>query len=1216
MPITLTDGAAARASAPLRGRAAGLSLLLALMGVALAPDPSGAQETGARRSVQGRVLDRDHLAPIAAAVVRVTAEDTRASHTDTTDASGSFSLDLPRGAGPFALRAERVGYVALSVGLAADDFSGGVARRDLRLSAEVFELPGLVVSRSRPARGEAPVRSPGGSEETMVSWSTGVVPLDPGDLAGMAAMQPGVHPADEGGGLSFFGQDPSQSRTTLDGASFGATSVPQEALATATVVTSAYDVARGQYLGGMVEATTLGGTNLFGGAVRSRLSHPQMQWRPQAGATRWPESTLGHAEGAMGGAVVLNRLFWYVAGSASRRSAPLVSLESAAPSVLAGLGAHPDSAARLRALLHEGGPGPDGAGLSRAARTDMASALLRLDYDVSDRHSLMLRLDGRRSVLEGLGVDPLSTLGSGATASGLSGGVLAQLTSGFGAVTNELRAYRAENTQRIDPVRAGPSGVVRIASPPEEPAGGTVLRFGGGNLDSESGGSLVELSDELSAALGGGHELKAGFLVSDQRVDFASAGNRFGTFTFNTLDDFETGRAALFTRTLGERAGEARTRYGALFLGDTWNRGRLALTYGARLEGRSYPGGAGPRPGAEPPFAARPGRVPPEWGVSPRFGWTYDGERWDLRGGAGEFRGAVPLHGLASALMETGSADQAFLHCVGPATPSPAWERYAADPGSAPTECEGGAPAFAARTPPVTVFAADFTAPRTWHTSLGATTQLTGRVRLHLDASLTRGSGQPMAFDLNLNGTPEFRLPAEGGRAVYAAPSSIDPGTGGVAPGASRLVPGWGIVREISAGGSSTVAQATGTLNVYYPRFGVLISGAYTHNRAWDEVGALPALGGSSALAYDPARPTRAASDRERRHDFQLRLTIGPRPWVRVGFLGRLTSGAPFTPRVDGDVNGDGSRSDPAFVFDPASTADTSLAAGMRRLLDQAPAPVRGCLAGQFGKIARRNSCRAGWTSALDLRADFQPWRRSLDRRLKVSLVTNNGLALVDRLLHGGDAMRGWGGPALVDPTLLRVRGFDPAAQAFRYGINPAFGTRLAGGRLVRPFSLTVEARLTVGADPAYQPLQRLLNETLGPGRSPEELRNALASRIPNLAAQVVWADSGGGIGLAPPQRDLLLLRSDSLGARLAPLADSLAVLLSDLENGRRRRSGAAWKEVGGLTDRISVTLQDELDGIRRVLTPEQWERLPDAIRTPSRQFLPDRDPGGPIHIR
>ncbi len=762
----------------------------------------------------------------------------------------------------------------------------------------------------------------------------------------------------------------------------------------------------------------------------------------------------------------------------------------------------------------------------------------------------------------------------------------------------------------------GPSGTVRVASPPGDPGGSSVLRFGGSGLDSESGGALFELSNQLKAALGGGHELKAGFLVSEERADFASAGNGSGTFTFNTLDDLYAGRPALFTRTLGERAGEARSRYGALFLGDTWNRGRLALTYGARLEGRSYPYRAEARPDAEFPFDARPGRVPSEWGVSPRFGWTYDGEKWDLRGGVGEFRGTVPLQGLVAALMETGRSDQAFLYCLGPAAPAPAWERYARDPGTITAECEGGAPTFAARTSPVTVFAPDYTAPRTWHTSLGATTQLTGRARIHFDASLTRGLGQPVAVDLNLDRTPAFGLPDEGGRPVYAPPSAIDPGTGGVAPDTSRLVPGWGVVREIGASGSSTVAQATTSLNLYYPRYGVLVSGAYTLNRAWDEVGALPALGGPAALAYDPERTTRATSDRERRHDFQLRLTIGPRPWVRVGILGRLTSGVPFTPRVDGDVNGDGTRNDPAFVFDPAGAGDAPLAAGMERLLDQAPTAIRRCLEDQFGTVARRNSCRTGWTSALDLRADFQPWRRSLDRRLKVSLVTNNGLALVDRLLHGGDGLRGWGGPALVDPTLLRVRGFDPEARAFRYEINPAFGTRQAAGRLVRPFSITLEGRLTVGADPAYQPLQRLLNETVGPGRSPEALRNALAGRIPNVAAQVVWADSSAGLALTPGQRDRLLDRADSLGARLAPLADSLAVLLSDLENGRRRRSGGAWKEVSELTDRISATLEEELDGIRRELSPEQWERLPDAIRAPARQFLPDRGPGGRIHIR
>ena len=48
-----------------------------------------------------------------------------------------------------------------------------------------------------------------------------------------------------------------------------------------------------------------------------------------------------------------------------------------------------------------------------------------------------------------------------------------------------------------------------------------------------------------------------------------------------------------------------------------------------------------------------------------------------------------------------------------------------------------------------------------------------------------------------------------------------------------------------------------------------------------------------------------------------------------------MVSGAPYTPIVSGDINGDGSsRNDRAFIFNPATTADTAIANGMARLLN------------------------------------------------------------------------------------------------------------------------------------------------------------------------------------------------------------------------------------------------------------------------------------------
>ena len=236
--------------------------------------------------------------------------------------------------------------------------------------------------------------------------------------------------------------------------------------------------------------------------------------------------------------------------------------------------------------------------------------------------------------------------------------------------------------------------------------------------------------------------------------------------------------------------------------------------------------------------------------------------------------------------------------------------------------------------------------------------------------------------------------------------------------------------------------------------------------------------------------------------------------------LGRLTSGAPFTPRVDGDVNGDGARNDAAFVFDPAAADDPVLAAGMARLLDEAPRAARECLRRQVGRIAGRNSCRGPWVAGLDLRTDIAIGRLGAPRRLVLSASTTNLLGAIDRLVNGRAGARGWGEAAPVDPLLLRVRGFDPGGPAFLYEANPGFGSRVGAARWPgNPFSITIEGRLSVGADPAYQPLDRLIKQTAAPGRSREELRAELAARIPNPALQVMALDSALRLSLDASQR-------------------------------------------------------------------------------------------------
>jgi hypothetical protein len=323
-----------------------------------------------------------------------------------------------------------------------------------------------------------------------------------------------------------------------------------------------------------------------------------------------------------------------------------------------------------------------------------------------------------------------------------------------------------------------------------------------------------------------------------------------------------------------------------------------------------------------------------------------------------------------------------------------------------------------------------------------------------------------------------------------------------------------------------------------------------------------------------------------------------------------MASGAPFTPRVEGDVNGDGHSNDAAYIFDPAAMPDPLVARGMAELLRSAPAGAAECLHRQLGTLARRNSCRGPWTGEMNVQAAFWPGQDHRSRRFTVTATLSNVLAGADRLLHGTRGARGWGQTADPDPTLLYVRGFDPDALAFRYGVNPAFGSGASTTRAAtrQPFALVVQGRWTFGADPVRQPLTTVLSTMRVQGRTRAQLRAALSSTVPNLPAQVLALGDSARVDLSLRDREVLRAAADAFGRRVAPLVDSLAQALSTAESTPDRgREKAAREEVERLSGRAQAALDAAVAGLRALLSPTQWERLPAAVQRPSRQILPSR---------
>jgi len=394
------------------------------------------------------------------------------------------------------------------------------------------------------------------------------------------------------------------------------------------------------------------------------------------------------------------------------------------------------------------------------------------------------------------------------------------------------------------------------------------------------------------------------------------------------------------------------------------------------------------------------------------------------------------------------------------------------------------------------------------------------------------------------------------------------------------------------------------------PPRGAALQLSYTFTRARDQSSfsccAVSQGFAAPTTAGDPNGREWATSAFERRHSLLATVTYPVNAALEVTALGRLTSGVPFTPLVGSDVNGDGARNDRAFLFDPATASDSSVAAAMRVLLATAPSGVRDCLGRQLGHVAGRNSCTGPWQPALDFQINWRPAYFGPGRRLTVSLFTVNLLGGLDEWLHGAANLHGWGFAAAPDPVLLYVRGFDPVARRFSYIVNGRFGaTASANGGVTVPFQLAIQAHLLLGPMAPSRRVRALLGEPGAPdagggasgrGGVPPDFAARLAQMLPNpMPAILGYRDS---LRLTAGQIVRLQAISDSLDAAIRVVSDSL-------QAESRRAGGRA--DPTALYDRLRLRLAEgrrlirhALEAAQRALTPHQWAGLPDAVKTPA----------------
>jgi hypothetical protein len=1209
--------------------------------------------------------------PLVGATVTVTSIDTHISRSRQTNSDGHYTVVFPDGGGQYRLEVHSVGFEQATIILSRQ------ADED-RLVANVQMSTAVATLRTVNVR----ARLPGGRDAanaggTGVNLSPSLIeklPVDGSDLATLATLAPGVVGLSAtdttATAFSVAGQRQSLNSTTVDGVTFGGSSVPTEATRSIRVVTNSYDVSRGQFTGGQIATTTRGGTNDLAGSFAFTIRNQNATWGAAGPPAFGQLRNQIQLSGGLGGPIIKDKLFSFTAIQFQHRYDDLVSLLNADPSTLSALGISRDTAQQfINKVKALGLPVTSGSVPSERGVTSVV-AFQRFDYLLTDDETLTLRLDYRATAQDGTRVSAFSLPSSGTATASAGGGALLALTSHIGDATiNDFRAYVTHSQTSLEPYLKIPAGRVTVVpqgpdSDETEPLGYGVssLSFGGTAATPMSTfNDYVEATNEISLIPGeGAHRIKLGFLINVARFGQNIEPNQEGAYSYQSLSAFEADSPATFTRTLNQQNTEARAYNAAVYLGDAYRTGPIQLTYGARLEGSAY-GGAPAYDGAiDYLFHRRTDDWPAELHASPRVGFTWfvgsgsggtqagspnggggNNNRGGgfrnafaiVRGGFGEFRAPVP-QSLFSSLQSANGSAESVLSCVGAQVPSPNWAGFANGSAPPPSECiattdtAGNNLGLGAK-PAVTTFAPDFEAPRAWRGSLGIQKRFFDRVTFALDGTYARGERLFGVTDLNLNTTPGFRIANEGNRPVFASPGLIDPTTGAPLTGASRIYSQYGQVLSLNSNLQSDTRQLTASANGFTDH-GILYSVSYTFSHVRDQ----SSFSGGSAV-YGFSSPTTngnpnvqpwGTSDLQRQNQFVGTMTFPINALIEITGVAQLSSGTPYSPIVNGDINGDGSsRNDRAFVFDPNNpSTDPAVASAMRTLLTEGPGRIRDCLNSQIGDVAARNSCFGPWTTSLNWQINVRPNNWGLDRRLTISLQVVNTLTGLDLLFHGPNHLEGWGQPAAPDATLLSVVGFNPTSEEYKYVVNTHFGRASATQAYGQPFALVLTARLNVGPGDAANQLRGFFGGggreggggggPGGPGGGPggpggagagapstgeqrQDLADAItdrfAARLRNPAAQILALKDS--ILLSAAQDSSL----DSVSKIFQARADSVTgVIRTQLKN---LGANLDFTTMGGIIRRqasaVRAIAKDAIDASKRILTDAQWPMVPDDIR-------------------
>jgi hypothetical protein len=1191
-----------------------LSVLVALFAVT---SSLGAQGVDV---IRGLITGPDNK-PIENANITATSVAGGVNRNARTDKNGRFTITFPGAEGDYFVSATAIGFSPhrFEVKRTADQ---DILVADMRLQRmAMLDTVKAVADRARVNRNDKP-SDLSGSEQA--ANAAAVSAAQQGDLNAMASSIPGVTPvtgADgDPAGFSVLGLSSDQNSTTLNGSSFGSSSIPRDANVSSSLITTPYDVSRGGFSGGQFNINSGSGSNFIRRNTSLYLDSPKLQWTDPAARALGQQYSNASFGGSLSGPISMDKAYYNTSYQLGRRANDLSTLLNTDASGLEAAGVSADSIAKLLTLAQQANiPSTINGGIPNDRLSDQGLVFGSLNYtppNSSTGSTYGLTFNGNWAKQTPVGQQLTSELPAhSGDRTNYGGGLQASQTAYlFDKVLSETTLNFNGSHNYGTPYTLLPNGSVLVNS---TFADGTSnvrnIGFGGNStLSTQSTNLTIGGVNQLSwFSRDNKHRLKLSTELREDSYTQDATTNSLGTFYFNSLADLQANKPAYYTRQLSPRTQSSGQTIGAISLGDSYKRSSdLQFQYGLRIDGNHFIDAPSYNADVQTLFHADNSFVPNRLYLSPRLGfsWTYGdspqiaafdgavrGPRAVVRGGIGVFQNTPQASSIGTAIDNTGLASAVQqLNCVGPAAPIPNWAGYAQNPASIPSQCADGSQGtvFASNAPNVTLFDKDYHDRRSvrgnlqWNGPI-----LNNRFQTTVDGTLGVNYNQSSFVDLNFLPTARFTLADEGNRPVYAYAANIIPATGAIATRDARVSQLFNRVSELRSDLRSETKQLRISLSPlsFNSNFSWNASYVFADNREQSR--------GFNSTVGNPLDVEWTRGQFDTRHQITYGLNYNFFDAVRVNWNGRFSSGSTFTPQISGDVNGDGYSNDRAFIFDPNKANDPAVAAAMRTLLTSGSGPAKDCLNAQLGQLAGRNSCQGPWTSSANLSISFNPTKVRLPQRATLSFSVSNPLGAADIIAHGESNLHGWGQFAISDPTLLYVRGFDPATNRYKYEVNPRFGSTNPTFQTFRaPVTLTMQIRVDVGPSRERQSLTQMLDRgrTRDGQKAPESMLKAVygSGGILNPMAQILRQSDT--LELTGPQADSIASMNRSYTIRLDSIWTPAAKRLADLPD--RYDQGAAY-DIYKSSREASVDLLIKVaPALNALLTEEQKRKLPSLV--------------------